>query len=74
MQVQWFNQPSDIVKVLEERLRGTRSQLRDDEVVDFIDIGNSIGVNPDNRNDVEEIPPFVVKLGIGKDSVIDALK
>lgn len=40
----------------------------------FIDVGNGVGVYPNNGDNIEKISPLMVILWVGKDSFIDSLQ
>ena len=58
---------------LEKGLSAVGLKWGDDQGVDLIDIRDAVGVDPDDRDDVEEGPTFVVELRVGEDGVIDIL-
>lgn len=69
--IQRFNQSSNVMEILEERLCRVGTQIIFDETVDFIDIFQVIRVDPDDGDDVEEILSFGEVFRIREDSLFN---
>lgn len=75
MNIDRLNQPSYIVEILVE---GIFIEIRLDfvlnQAINFVYIVNIVRIDPDYGNNIEEIPPFVVEIRVGKYGLIDIVK
>lgn len=72
--IQGLQQTSNILEILEKALRSVAFDRVNCDFMNFIDVADVLGIDPDYRDDVEERSSFVVVLRITENGFIYVLQ